>query len=361
MSDTTTTLPQLPAPEPSEQPRFHSGRALPPQLGLSVDAALAELQRRRGAEPTARQLAPLEEPPPPLAVPQEPPRAAPELPPPDARMRDLEPALPRPERDDAEGLVVQVEVNGRLVPVSVEELRRGYLREQDYRRKTQELAEQVRRAQEAQQQAAAARQALEQRLPAYAQPYEAEFAQPVGWEKLAREDPIGSVQKIGRLLDAQQIAQEQLRLQQERLKEEQQRKLLMMQAGHDVLCRVIPGWADPPTRTLIQQAIAQHAVSLGYPAEQVQNAEVLDPREILMAWKSMNYDRLMAAPLRPEPAGARTVNGNGAYRRQPQAAALNELEERLTQTGHIDDALAVLRARRSVEARPATAPGRLRS
>jgi hypothetical protein len=353
---------------PSSDPPFRSRETRPPNLGLGIEEALAKLQRRRaeeaGGEPQQRQPAPLaaDRPPVPLDRPltadRPPPPAAraadrpPELPPPDAQMPYTE-QLPRRSddpQDDAAGLVVQVEVDGQLVPVTVDELRRGYLREHDYRRKSQQLTTDLRRAQEMQQQFAAARQALEQRLPAYAAP--AEFAAPVDWEKLAREDPIGSVQKIARLLAAQQAQAEAQQLAQTRAQEEIQRKHAMMQAGHEVLCRVIPGWADPATRTLIQQAIAQHAVSLGYPAEQVSSAEVLDPREILMAWKSMNYDRLMQARVQPQPVGARTVNGNGSNRRQPQAAALSELEERFQQTHHIDDALAVMKARDEARRRP---------
>jgi hypothetical protein len=61
---------------------------------------------------------------------------------------------------------------------------------------------------------------------------------------------------------------------------------------------------------------------------------------------------MMSARVTPQPVGVRTVNGNGANRRQPQAAALSELEERLHQTGTVNDALAVLKARRAAEAQP---------
>jgi hypothetical protein len=359
--------PQLPGP--SQEPPFRSQETRPPNLGLGVEDALRKLQQRRAAQaaqPQAQHEPPGAHggPPPrsmeaalqptPLAPRVSGPADPPQLPPPDAVMPYTEqPHLPGvAPQADVTGLVVQVEIDGQLVPVTVDELRRGYLREQDYRRKSQQAAVELRRGQEAQQQYAMARQALEQRLPAYTAQHAAEFSQPVDWDKLSREDPIGSVQKMGRLLMAQQAAAEQLQLQQQRAGEELQRKQHLMQIGHEVLCRVIPGWADPATRTLIQQAIAQHAVSLGYPAEQVQTAEVLDPREILMAWKSMNYDRLMGARVQPQPAGTRTVNGNGANRRQPQAAGLTELEERFSQTRTLEDAVAVARARREARESP---------
>jgi hypothetical protein len=354
MSDT----PQLPGP--SSEPPFRSRETRPPNLGLGVEQALAKLQQRRAEQAAQGEAQP--QPPhaePPAAQPPAPradlaaERPPPALPPPDAVMPYTE--QPRgvvPGPSDAAGLVVQVEIDGQVVPVTVEELRRGYLRERDYTQKTQAVQAEMRRAQEAQQQFAAARQALEQRLPAYTAQHAAEFSTPIDWDKLSREDPIGSVQKMGRLLMAQQAAAEAQQLAQTRAAEDYQRKQQMMAAGHEVLCRVIPGWADPATRTLIQQAIAQHAVSLGYPAEQVSSAEVLDPREILMAWKSMNYDRLMGARITPQPAGTRTVNGNGQNRRQPQAAALTELEDRFHQTKTVDDALAVLKARRDAERRP---------
>jgi hypothetical protein len=357
--------PQLPGP-PSQEPPFRSQETRPPNLGLGIEEALRKLQQRRAAQaaqggppaqheqlsPVPRQMEAALQPTPLAKVSGA--ADPPQLPPPDAVMPYTEqPHLPGvAPQEDVAGLVVQVDVDGQLVPVTVDELRRGYLREQDYRRKSQQAAIELRRGQEAQQQYAVARQTLEQRLPAYTAQHAAEFSQPVDWDKLSREDPIGSVQKMGRLLMAQQAAAEQSQLQQQRAQEDLQRKQHLMQIGHEVLCRVIPGWADPATRTLIQQAIAQHAVSLGYPAEQVQTAEVLDPREILMAWKSLNYDRLMNQRITPQPAGTRTVNGNGANRRQPQAAGLTELEERFSQTRTLEDAVAVARARREARESP---------
>lgn len=364
--------PQLPGP--TNEPPFRSRETRLPNLGLGVEDALKKLQRRRAEEAARSEPQPQPQPaadrpprqmeaalqPTPLAdgprpaqqlQPQETDR--PQLPPPDAVMPYAEqPRGITPGPTDVAGLVVQVEIDGQLVPVTVDELRLGYLRQQDYSRKSQQAAVEIRRAQEAQQQLAATRLALEQRLPAYTSQYANEFSTPIDWDKLSKEDPIGSVQKMGRLLMAQQAAAEQAQLQQQRAVDDYQRKQQLMAAGHEVLCRAIPGWADPATRGVIQSAIAQHAVSLGYPADQVSRAEVLDPREILMAWKSMNYDRMMSARVTPQPVGARTVNGNGANRRQPQAAALSELEERLHQTGSVDDALAVLKARRAAEAQP---------
>lgn len=335
------------------EPAFRSGTTRAPNLGLGIEQALAKLQERRRAEADGL---------PPQATPQSPAPdrpliaerpLAPELPPPDAQM----PYGERPAADpplalaQQDGGAVSVVIDGQVMSVPLDELRRGYLRERDYTQKAQQAAAEMRRAQEAAQQFATARQALEQRLTA-ALPGQGEFAAPVDWEKLAREDPIGATQKIARLLSVQQVAAEQQQLAQARAQEDLQRKQQMMAAGHEVLCRLIPGWSDAATRGVIQMAIGRHAVELGYPAEQVSRAEVLDPREILMAWQSMNYRRLMEARVQPQPIGARTLNGNGANRRQPQAAGLTELEDRFHQTGHIDDALAVMKARAAARERP---------
>lgn len=351
------------------QPLTHA-ETKPPERGRSLESALAEMRRR--AETPGSLAVPASQAPtyvPPPAAPAAPP--APELPPPDAVMTPPAAQAPAGQAPQAgpgtapDDLVVQVEIDGRLEPVTIAELRRGYLREQDYRRKTQQLAADQRRSQEAQQQFVQARQLLEQRLPHYTAQLAQEFAQPIDWEKLGREDPIGAAQKVTRLLAWQQAQQEEQRLAQVAQQEQFKRKQELHAIGHDVLSRVIPGWADPPTRAVIQQAIAQHAITMGYSAEEVAKAEVLDPRDIFMAWKSMNYDRLMAQRVQPTPVGAQTMPTNGAYRRDAVTtggADINSLEQRFQQTRRLDDALAVMRARAELAGRPASAqpPSRLR-
>jgi hypothetical protein len=343
------------ASPPAEQPIFRERETRPPDQGRSMANALAELQARRSAEvaaappPVSQAVAPYG----PAAPPQQ--QAPPELPPPDAVMPGAEPPMAPPASQATQAsndLVVHMNLDGQILAVTVGELQRGYLREIDYTRKTQQAAAQLRQAQEAQQQFLAARQQLEQRLPQYINAYQQEFSQPIDWEKLSREDPIGTGQKVARLLAWQQAMQEEQQLKQLRANEAHAQKMQLAQLGHEVLCKVIPGWADPPTRGVIQQALAQHAVSLGYPAEQIAAAELLDPREIIMAWKSMNFDRLMAQRIQPQPVGVRPLQGNGVYSRQPQAPALADADQRFRQTGKMDDALAVLRARREAEGAP---------
>jgi hypothetical protein len=246
-------------------------------------------------------------------------------------------------------LVVQLEVDGALVPVTVAELQRGYLREQDYRRKTQAAATELRRAQEQQVAFNQARQQLEARLPAFVAQFQQEFAAPIDWERLSREDPIGTSQKVARLLAFQQAMAEQQQLAQLRANEERGRKQQLLALGNDVLVRLIPGWADPNTRLAIKQAIRSHAISMGWSAEEVDRAELLDPRDVFLAWKSMNYDRLMAQRIIPQPVGAPTYAGNGAARRGPEAPSLTEAENRFAQTRRLDDALAIARLRREAQ------------
>jgi hypothetical protein len=244
-------------------------------------------------------------------------------------------------------MVVQLRFDdGHEEPVTLAELQRGYLRGRDYTFKTQQAAAETRRAQEQQAQFNAARQQLEARLPAFVAQFQQEFSQPIDWEKLSREDPIGTSQKVARLLAFQQAMGEQQQLAQLRANEERGRKQQLLALGNDVLTRLIPGWADPNTRLLIKQAIRSHAISMGWTAEEVDRAELLDPRDVFLAWKSMNYDRLMAQRITPQPVGAPTYGGNGAARRGPEAPSLTEAEDRFARTHRLDDALAIARLRR---------------
>lgn len=327
--------------------------SLPPNEGRSIDNALAEMQRRRNAEAPPASQAVATTPPSPWQSQQ-----APALPPPDAVMPGAEqpPPVSQSTGTAPADLVVQLEIDGALVPVTIHELQLGYLREQDYRRKSQALAQEQRRYQDQHQQLAAVRQALEARLPAYAAHFANEFSQPVDWERLSREDPIGTGQKVARLLAYQQTLAEQQNLERARAQEEHGRKQQLHAIGHDVLSRVIPGWADPPTRQVIQQALRAHAISMGWTAQEVDRAELLDPRDVYLAWKSMNYDRLMGQRIVPQPAGMPTYSGNGV-RRVQGTPTLADAEERFRQTHRMEDAVAVAAARREMDGRqPVTPP-----
>lgn len=244
------------------------------------------------------------------------------------------PALPA-------GGMVDVVINGQTVPVTLDELRRGYLRQQDYSAKTAAAAEQLKTAQQAHAAFDHARQQLEQRLPQIVAGLDEEFSQPIDWVKLAREDPIGYAQKDARHKAYQAAKQEQANLIELRRREDFNRKAEMRRLGHEFLAQVLPGWADPTTRQQLQALQTQHLTSVGYSPEEIAAYEALDPRQIIILEESRRFrviaaqypDLLRMQELTPEHPQARGVTvaampGNGLLGgRDPAGMAEGEAQQ----------------------------------
>jgi hypothetical protein len=220
--------------------------------------------------------------------------------------------------------LVPVLVNGAQVQVPLAELQRGYIRMQDYTAKTQQAAGQLRQAQEAHQAFEHARATLEARLPQIIGGMDAEFAQPIDWVKLAREDPIGYAQKDARHKQYLAAKEEAANLATLRERENTARKVEMHRLGHEFLAATLPGWADPTTRQQLQTLQVQHLQSVGYSPEEIRSYEALDPRQIVILEESRRFRALVAAhpellrtadmtPENPQARGVtpRALGGNG--------------------------------------------------
>jgi hypothetical protein len=348
--------PRLPGP-PGQQPLSPSptgGGARPPREfrprligrerpgGMTESEALAELRRRRtgSSAPSPGPTAPA-----PAMQPWQPPAQGAFSPltgavgPPPGVDRapaalEFQPG-PLSSQDPFFDLVVQ----GQPQRVALSELIRGYMRQSDYTAKSQQNAEQLRVAQQAHQAFDAARVQMEQRLPQLIAGFGNEFDRPIDWEKLAREDPIGYAQKDARFKAYQIARAEQAHLAQIRANEETSRKMEMKRLGHEFLSQVVPGWSDPVTRQQLVGLHNQHLREVGYTPEELDQIELLDPRQIVILEESRRFRALVGAhpellretpratpPARREmPSATGAGNGRG-FDRQPGNGQASELQ-----------------------------------
>ena len=371
--------PALPGPQQQGTPSPGAKPATPRQFrprhqssyrneGLSDGAALDRIAARRaGTEAAADpqgQPQPAPQPQPGAAAPMLP--AAPALPtepsysPLQAAVRPGVPApapggtaspMPAAPASAPADPVLTLTIGGVPTPVPVSELVRGYMRTQDYTTKTQQAAEQLRKAQEAQAAFQTALANLEARLPGLIAASGDEFAQPVDWVKLAREDPIGYAQKHARFLVWQTAREEAENIRQLRQNEELAKKQNMQRMGHEFLAQVLPGWADPNQRLVMQQALLAHLREVGYTPEEIAEYEMLDPRHAIILEESRRFRALVRAnpqllqtdsqrlpapqPQPPQRRGVMPGNlpGNGRFERQSgEETALGEVERQWAET-----------------------------
>lgn len=357
----------------------------PPERGLSVGDAMAELARRRTTgEPGQRRRRPAAEvytapdgsripipgpaAPPSLIQPQPAPQPQPTTPPlaptqgapaaPAPAPLPTTPPAPAPVQAPAlaagdPNQPVAVIIDGQTASLPLGELVHGYLRQRDYSIKTQQAATQLKAAQDAHAQFKDARERLEQRLAQVIAADGDEFAKPIDWVALSKSDPIGYSQKHARWLARQEALAEQGRLADLRQKEEAGRKSFALATGHQALCQIIPQWNDPAQRGALQARMLQHLKLRGFTDDEIGKREMIDPREVVMLLESVLWAQHISQGL-PAPApGTPTLPGNGRAAGDGRPAAggappadVTAADERFGRTGKLDDGLALLKARR---------------
>ena len=238
-----------------------------------------------------------------------------------------------------------VKVDGQEVEVTQEELINGYSRQQDYTRKTQELAQQ-RKTIEQQQAELAQRDAIySQLLPKMEAQLKGELANEPDWNALYEDDPVGYVREK-QLWDEKKeklsaVAAEQQRLQQEALVKQQQQIAQYVEYGNQKLLEIIPEWQNPEVATKEKLAISEYAVNtLGYTPEEIQ--QVYDYRALLglrNAW--LNSKTVEATKKKPTQKAPARVARPGTTNRPKTTTPVKRAKQRLAKTGKTSDAAKV--------------------
>ncbi len=238
-----------------------------------------------------------------------------------------------------------VKVDGQEVEVTQEELINGYSRQQDYTRKTQELAQQ-RKTIEQQQAELAQRDAIySQLLPKMEAQLKGELANEPDWNALYEDDPVGYVREK-QLWDEKKeklsaVSAEQQRLQQEALVKQQQQIAQFVEYGNQKLLEIIPEWQNPEVATKEKLAISEYAVNtLGYTPQEIQ--QVYDYRALLglrNAW--LNSKTVEATKKKPTQKAPARVARPGTTNRPKSAAPVKKAKQKLAKTGKIQDAAKV--------------------
>lgn len=235
--------------------------------------------------------------------------------------------------------------------ISLGELKRGYLRQQDYTRKTQAVAEERRQHETA---AAAElnnlrteRQKLHEELDKVGSYLQELMPEEPDWTRLYQENPAeyAAQRELWRSWQ-EQIAgigqrQQQLRMKQQGEMADMLRKEVETEKGR--LLEAIPEWTKPEVAKVEKRKILDWGQKNGYTEAELNS--IVDHRALVVARKAMLYDEMVAAKknLRQTP-----TKGNPKPAR-PQAAStspkkdlkLNRARERLAKSGRVADATAL--------------------
>ena len=256
------------------------------------------------------------------------------------------------DESEEEPDVYVVKVDGEELEVSLDELVKGYSRQSDYTRKTQELASQRDEMTQLQQQwaseisqAQAERQQYIDALGQFVQNSMAGLEQfsNVNWEQLRETDPIAFVTKKEEYRDAQEsVRQAQAQQQIEAGKQQQEvarMRQLAVQEEHAKLVAAVPEWNEPEKRNQMASELSTYAVEQGFSKEELK--QLIDHRSLIVLMKAQKYDALQksdvkAKKLKNKPKVVRS--GKGSTKKSDAKSKRIASMKRLKQTGRAEDA-----------------------
>ena len=241
--------------------------------------------------------------------------------------------------------VYRVTVDGNEIEVTQDELLNGYSRQQDYTRKTQELANQ-RKLIEQQAQELQQRDAIyAQLLPKMEAQLKGELVNEPDWSSLYDDDPIAYVREK-QIWDEKKekltaVSAEQQRLQQEAYVQQQQQIAYIVQEGQQRILRIIPEWKNAEIASKEKSAIRDYGINvLGYSAQEMD--AIYDYRALLglrNAW--LNSKTVEATKKKPTQKAPARVARPGSTSRKKSLAPAQRAKQVLAKTGKVQDAAKV--------------------
>lgn len=265
-------------------------------------------------------------------------------------------ATPEPESDDAaaaeaddlEALKVPVKINGKIVEVSVAELKAEYGKDKASQERFEQAAEMRKSADADMQKAQAERASYAQNLQRMAVQLEGalEAQQKIDWSALLESDPIEYLKQRD-LLQQRQTAYQQNIGEQQRVaaafQADQQKALVQtLKDQQEALLAKIPTWRDPVKADAEKAALRTYLIQEGF--NEADLDAVSDAKAVILGRKAMLYDQMI------EKAKAATKKvstlpqkverpGNG----QQQIDRRSQAFQKLAKSGRVEDAAAVFR------------------
>jgi len=267
---------------------------------------------------------------------------------------DLEAEGDAEELDDTsfDLLSATVEVDGE--EITVEELKRGNLRQRDYTRKTQELAE-ARKQMEAQfEDIERERAQYAQMLPALQARLEQPVEQEPDWDTLYDADPRMAAKAERQWKKRQEEREAQLQAVQaerQRLAEMEQQKMHQMQARYfeeqrNILPDIIPEWRDNTVAAKEAKDLRAFLLNEGFSEEDVNG--LTNATLVKLARKAMLYDkgqtRATEARKKPKTQKTKTLKAGSRNTQPKPKSSQQQALQRVRQTGRVQDAAAAIKS-----------------
>jgi hypothetical protein len=243
----------------------------------------------------------------------------------------------------------KVKVAGKEQVITLDEALAGYQRQQDYTRKTQEVAEERRNLDGERTSLRAEREQYLQKLQVLGQALESTIQAEPDWDKLRAENPTKYAAEYAdwqRKMDQMRVLRtEAEKVQRQQWADQQKQRDQRLQEAGNRLLEAVPEWqkADPAKVQAEKIKLAEYAMATyGFTPQDLEAVE--DHRPIVLLRKAMLFDEMVqkgqevvkkAKPRKVLAPG--TPKGPSSVRKRTQRA-----RERLSSSGRPADAAAVL-------------------
>lgn len=247
--------------------------------------------------------------------------------------------------DDEQPQLYTIKQNGVEVEVTLEELQNGYSRQQDYTRKTQELANQRKEIESQQAELRQKDDIYKDLLPKLEANLKAELGEEPDWKQLYENDPIAYVREKDvwnekqKRLEAAQA--EQQRIKDEELAEQQKQVKEFVEFGNQQLLEKVPEWKDSEKANSEKIAIRDYAINvLGFTPQEMD--QVYDYRILLGLRNSWLHDKtIKATKKKPTQKAPARVARPGTANQVKKTTPLKKSKQKLAKSGKVQDAAKV--------------------
>jgi len=241
--------------------------------------------------------------------------------------------------------VYRVTVDGSEIEVTQDELINGYSRQQDYTRKTQELANQRKTIEEQSKELSQRDAIYAQLLPKLEAELQASMVDEPDWKTLVDEDPVAYVREQQIWNEKKEKLEaakaERQRLEKEAYEKQQQQLAQFVQEGQQKLLEIVPEWKNAEVAQKEKLAIRDYGINvLGYAPQEMD--AIYDYRALLglrNAW--LNSKTVEATKKKPTQKAPARVARPGTTTRKKTVAPVKRAKQVLAKSGKVQDAAKV--------------------
>lgn len=250
------------------------------------------------------------------------------------------------EEEEDKPPVFTVKVDGKNVEVTLEELQKGYSREADYTRKTQQVSEERRAFQAEAELVRTERQQYAQLLGSLQAQLQQNAAPKLDMDRLYSEDPIEWVRQKELARDAEKvhaaIVSEKQRLSHIQAQEQYQSMQAHLAQQQDAMLKAIPEWSNPDKAKAEKTLLIEWGQKLGFSSDELKN--IFDHRAVVALRKAALYDQMMTkrGNIRPAVNNGPKPAKPGAAGRMDNITDARRSQQRLAKTGRVNDAASAI-------------------